>query len=124
MSEIVSGGKTADSSPAKARRRLKRQLMSSIPIAIRWHRRRLLKEATEAYVEWREQCSAVGVAYSHWATSRASDAARCYMAYSDALDREECASARYAGLILRIGELVSADRQPMEGLAAAGGGQS
>jgi hypothetical protein len=98
--------------------------MTSIPIAIRWQRRRLVSKAMEAYVEWREQCSAVRVAYSHWAAARSGDATRWYVAYSDALDQEERASARYAELILRIGELVSPDLEPMEGLAAAGGGPS
>ena len=98
--------------------------MTSVPIAIRWQRRRLLNKATEAYVEWRKQCSAVWVAHSHWAAAQASDAARWYTAYSDALDREQRASERYADLILRIGELVSPDLEPTEGLAAAGGGQS
>jgi hypothetical protein len=98
--------------------------MTSIPIAIRWQRRRLQNKATEAYIEWHEQRSAVWVAYSHWAAAQASDAASRYVAYSEALDREERASERYASLILRIGELVSPYLEPMEGLATAGGGQS
>jgi hypothetical protein len=98
--------------------------MTSIPIAIRWQRRRLLNKAAEAYVAWREQCSAVWVAYSYWTAAPANDASRWYVAYLDTLDREERASERYAGLILRIGELVSPYVEPMEGLAAAGGGQS
>ena len=98
--------------------------MTSVPIAIRWQRRRLLNKATEAYVEWREQCGAVWVAHSHWAAARSGDATRRYVAYSDALDQEERASARYAELILRLGELVSPDLEPIEGLAAAGGGPS
>jgi hypothetical protein len=73
--------------------------MTPIPVAIRWQRRRLVDDAMDAYVEWRQQCNAVWLAYSRWAGARKSEVAHWYAAYSVALDREERASERYARLI-------------------------
>jgi hypothetical protein len=83
--------------------------MSSIRIASRWRRRRLVNETMKAYVRWREQCSAVWVAYSYWAAASPAEAGRWYRAYAVALDREQRACELYAGLIRRAGHLVAAD---------------
>jgi hypothetical protein len=74
----------------------------------------------DAYVEWRNQCSAVWVAYSHWAAAGASDAELRYRAYAVALDQEERASEIYAGLIRRVRDLVTGDLKPVADLAPAG----
>lgn len=97
--------------------------MTSIPNAIGWHRRRLVEDAVAAYVEWREQCGAVWVAYSRWAAALASDAAHFYTAYSAALDREERASERYARIMRRVGDAVVPDLESMAGLATGAGGR-
>jgi hypothetical protein len=75
----------------------------------------------DAYVEWRNQCSAVWVAYSQWVDAGASDGELRYRAYAVALDQEERASEVYAGLIRRVGDLVAGDSEPVAGLATAGG---
>lgn len=95
--------------------------MTSIPIVGRWHRRRLMKKAMDAYLSWREQCVGVRIAYSYWEAARASDSALWYEAYSAALEREERASERYAGLARRIGKAVVVDFEPIAGVFAAGG---
>jgi hypothetical protein len=90
-------------------------------IAMRSQRRRLVDEAMDAYAGWRDQCSAVELAYCHWSTARGHDAAVWYTAYSAALDHEERAAERYARLIRRVGALHAADLEPMRGLTAAAG---
>jgi hypothetical protein len=95
--------------------------VTSIPMVKQWHRRRLVKKATDAYLSWREQCIVVRVAYSHWVAARAGDSALRYEAYSAALDREERASELYASLTRRIGKAVVVDFEPIAGVLAAGG---
>jgi hypothetical protein len=92
--------------------------MSFISIPMNGQRRRLVDQAIEAYVEWREQCSAVWVAYSYWEGASRSDAARWHAAYLAALDREERASEQYGRVIRRVGALAGADLESMAGLAA------
>src|SRR4051794_37317070 len=99
------------------------QHMASTPVAMKWRRRRLLTEAMDAHVEWRNECSAVWVAYSYWEAARVSDAALCYAAYVAALDREERAAELYSSLMRRVRDLVGADLEPVADLAAAGGGR-
>jgi hypothetical protein len=95
--------------------------MTSIAMANRWHRRRLVKKAMNAYVNWREECIVVRTAYSYWEDARASDSALWYELYSEALDREERASELYASLTRRIGKPVVVDFEPVAGVFAAGG---
>jgi hypothetical protein len=97
--------------------------MTRIPVAMRSQRRRLLNATLDAYAGWRDQCSAVDVAYCHWADARGNDAAVWYNAYSAALDCEERASEYYARLARRLGDFAAADLEPMTGLAAAAGGR-
>lgn len=89
-------------------------------IAMRSQRRRVVDQAMDAYAGWRDQCSAVELAYCHWTGAQGSDAAVWYTAYSAALDREERAAQRYARMIRRVGTLAGADLEPMKRLAAAG----
>jgi hypothetical protein len=64
--------------------------------------KRLVDEAIEAYVDWREECGAVWDAYDGWARASGVDVAVAFSAYGAALDREECASHAYAHLLARI----------------------
>jgi len=96
--------------------------MTRIPVTMRSQRRRLLNATLDAYAGWRDQCSAVDVAYCHWADARGNDAAVWYSAYSAALNGEERASEHYARLIRRLGDF-AATAEPMAGLAAAAGGR-
>jgi hypothetical protein len=89
-------------------------------ITMRSQRRRLMNQALDAYAGWRDQCSAVDLAYGNWSATRGHEAEVWYTAYSAALDREEHAAERYARLIRRVGSFVAADLEPMKGLAAAG----
>jgi hypothetical protein len=87
--------------------------MASIPMTTSWQRRRLVSQASDAHVGWRNQCSAVWITYSYWVGAGREDATSWYDAYLTALDQEERAAERYAGLIGRLDELVAPDLQPM-----------
>jgi hypothetical protein len=65
-------------------------------------KRNLVDEASDAYIDWREESAGVWDAYDRWATAPATDAAGAFSAYRAALEREECASRAYAGLLARI----------------------
>jgi len=69
------------------------------PTSHRLRRRRDVHEALDAYVEWREACIAVQVAYGLWRSRRGSDRALAFYAYANALDREEHAANVYARLV-------------------------
>jgi hypothetical protein len=64
--------------------------------------RQLVDEAIEAYVDWREECAAVWDASDRWGNIPRVDAAVAFSASRAALDREECASHAYAGVLARI----------------------
>jgi hypothetical protein len=81
--------------------------------------RRMVDDAIDAYVDWREECTHVWEAHRRWQSSGGRDAALAFRAYVAALDREERASEVYADLIGRVGHLVAgalprvlADREP------------
>jgi hypothetical protein len=61
--------------------------------------KRLVDAATDAYVEWREECAEVWDAYERWAQAPEIDAAGAFVAYRAALDREQSASHAYADLL-------------------------
>jgi hypothetical protein len=61
--------------------------------------RRLGDALIDLYVEWREECSSVRLAYARWADACRADRAAAFAAYNAALDREERASDIYAALI-------------------------
>jgi hypothetical protein len=61
--------------------------------------KQLIDEATDAYVDWREECTEVWNAYERWTHARKTDAAGAFAAYRAALDREESASRAYADLL-------------------------
>ena len=53
----------------------------------------------DLYVEWREECSAVRVAYERWRDASKGESADAFAAYNAALDREERAGNIYAALV-------------------------
>jgi hypothetical protein len=55
----------------------------------------------DLYVEWREECSAVQLAYEGWREASTDERTAAFAAYNAALDREERASELYAALIRR-----------------------
>lgn len=68
--------------------------------------RRLVDKAVLAYVEWREECTAVWDAYARWTCAPARERAHVDAAYRAALDREEAAANVYAKLMARVGDLL------------------
>ena len=81
------------------------------PIAIGSLRRRMVDEAMDAYVDWREECVRVSDAYDRWLSAVRADTGLAFRAYTAALDREERASQVYAELIRRLELLLGAARQ-------------
>jgi hypothetical protein len=66
----------------------------------------IVDDAVCAYVEWREECTAVWDAYRRWTSAPLADAALAFGAYASALDREQGAAKVYAGLMRHVGHLV------------------
>jgi hypothetical protein len=81
----------------------------------RRRRRSDVYKALDAYVEWRDACVAVQVAYGVWRIRRGSERLLAFYAYEDALDREERAANVYARLVRAFGEVT--DASPTERLA-------
>jgi hypothetical protein len=74
--------------------------------------KQLIDAATDAYVDWREECAEVWDAYERWAHAPDSDAAGAFVAYRAALDREESASRAYADLLgVAFSEAPAEDRR-------------
>lgn len=69
--------------------------------------RQLVDDAVRAYVEWREECSAVWDCYGRWGRTAADETVCRHAAYRAALDREEAAAVIYAERIERLGGLLS-----------------
>ena len=61
--------------------------------------RRLADALIDLYVAWREECSAVQLAYDRWREAAKEDREAAFAAYNLALDREEWASNVYAAWI-------------------------
>jgi hypothetical protein len=66
-------------------------------------RTRLVDEVIEAYLAWRAESLFVCDAYRRWLRAPRADATLAFAAYAAALDREEHASAWYAGRLSRLG---------------------
>lgn len=64
--------------------------------------KRLVDEAVEAYVDWREERATVWDAYARWTSAPVPDAPLAFSAYLAALDREERAAHVYAELMTRV----------------------
>jgi hypothetical protein len=65
--------------------------------------KRIVDDAMDAYVDWREGCLAVQDAYDRWTRASRSETAAAFLEYTIALDREERSSLQYA---LVVGSLV------------------
>ncbi len=65
-----------------------------------------------AYVEWREESTAVRQVYGWWTSGGCEDAARAHAAYHAALDREEAAATAYEQLIEAAGQLLRTTVNP------------
>jgi hypothetical protein len=76
-------------------------------------RQRIIDEAIEAYIEWREERAAVWNAYTLWEDAPVGDAALAFPAYRAALDREQRACEIYAELVGRLGRPVGTDSEPV-----------
>jgi hypothetical protein len=70
--------------------------------------KRLVDEAIDAYVDWREERASVWDAYSRWGSAHVADSPLAFSAYRAALDREECAAHVYAELMTRVSVAVPA----------------
>jgi len=70
--------------------------------------KRLVDEAVDAYVDWREERSSVWDAYARWTTAPVADSPLAFSAYGAALDREERAAHVYADLMTRVSVAVPA----------------
>jgi hypothetical protein len=77
-------------------------------------RKRLVDEAIERYVEWRQESAAVGDAYGTWLTAAPAEGALPFTAYRAALDREERAATRYGTVIDRLEHMLGFEREPAE----------
>ena len=69
---------------------------------------KLVDQAVDAYVDWREEGASVWDAYERWACAPVADALFAFAAYQAAIDREERAADVYAGLLARVGAASSA----------------
>jgi hypothetical protein len=77
-------------------------------------RKRLVDEAFERYVEWRQESAAVGDAYGNWLTAAAAEGALSFAAYRAALDREDRAATLYGTVIDRLEHMLGFEREPAE----------
>jgi hypothetical protein len=72
-------------------------------------RERLVDQAIESYVEWREECATIEVAYRCWSSERGTERSMSFAAYTAALDREERAATVYADAVGRVKRLLWPD---------------
>lgn len=73
---------------------------------------RLVDEAIEHYVAWREECAAVRAGYEYWSHESGADRMMWFAAYKAALDREECAAELYALSVRRLGRFLWPGSEP------------
>jgi hypothetical protein len=62
---------------------------------------RVLDEAIDSYVAWREECDVVRDAYERWTQASGADAAWAFAEYQAALDREGRIAEVYGDLMAR-----------------------
>ena len=84
---------------------------------------RVLDEAIDRYVAWREECYVVQDAYERWTGSSGADAARAFVEYQAALDREGQIAAVYRDLMARVVVTPEPSRGPAQESVAADGPQ-
>ena len=63
---------------------------------------KLVDDAIDAYVDWREECEWVQASYDRWKSASTNEASRAFSAYRAALEREERASCVYADCIAGV----------------------
>jgi hypothetical protein len=63
---------------------------------------RLVDDAIDAYVSWRERRVEVWETYERWNTGPPIDRDGAFVAYQTALDREELAAAGYADCVMKV----------------------
>lgn len=81
--------------------------MSVSPTTTSAVQRRLVDKAVLAYVEWREECTALWDAYARWTSAPArGERGHVDAAYRAALDRGEAAANVYAKLMACVGDLL------------------
>lgn len=68
---------------------------------------RLMDDAVDAYVAWREECTSLRNAYEWWTVASTPDARSAFAAYRAAVDREERAADVYADRMTRLGALLT-----------------
>jgi hypothetical protein len=86
-------------------------------MAFRVKLERLIDCATDAYIDWREECVAVEDAYRRWAGADELDAEFAFAAYRAGLDREERASTHYGELLRRVDKALSSGMGPKPAFA-------
>jgi hypothetical protein len=87
-------------------------MVSRTQALLKPERRQLVHAAMDAYLGWRDQCEAVRGAYERWRAAGESDAEHAFSAYATALDGEEQACDRYAGLIQRASAVSVPEIEP------------
>jgi hypothetical protein len=85
------------------------------------NRRVVVDKMIEAYVSWREACLLVSDTYDSWARETGATAQTAFARYTRALDYEEQAADRYAGLIRQTDRLMRKE-PPVERLDASAWG--
>jgi hypothetical protein len=73
---------------------------------------RVLDEATDRYVAWREECDVVRDAYERWTQASGADAARAFAEYQAALDREGHIAQVYGDLMARVVITIEPSSEP------------
>jgi hypothetical protein len=73
---------------------------------------RVLDEATDRYVAWREECDVVRDAYERWTQASGADAARAFAEYQAALDREGHIAQVYGDLMARVVITIQPSSEP------------
>jgi hypothetical protein len=71
---------------------------------------RVLDEAIDRYVAWREECDVVRDAYERWTQASGDDAAWAFAEYQAALDREGHISEVYCDLMARVEITLTGER--------------
>jgi len=80
-----------------------------MPMTTRWRRRRLVNEALDAHIEWRQRSIEADVAYRYWARASLGNVSLFYAVYLAALDHEEIAAERFARAVRRLDDLSTPD---------------
>jgi hypothetical protein len=102
---------------ARGYRGITHPMSKSHPIQI-WLRRRMVDAVLDAYVDWCDECRAVWDAYRVWASAPVAEDGFAFVAYSTALDREQCAAEIYAEQIRRVGGLLKTELDHATGLTS------